>query len=128
MQHIADFQPLTELVLPDIGPVDCRGLILLVGPELTGQDPLHVLPSDFHRIRHYGLLANANRKSNIARARELLHQPTTERPPEHPDALTVIASIRPTFICRHCGAPMLIIETFAGAQHIRGPPRPSGST
>ena len=23
---------------------------------------LHVLPSGFHRIRHYGLLANANRK------------------------------------------------------------------
>ena len=36
---------------------------------------LHVLPSGFHRIRHYGLLANANRKHNIATARELLHQP-----------------------------------------------------
>jgi len=32
---------------------------------------------------------------------------------------------RPTFVCRHCGAPMLIIETFARAQHIRGPPIPS---
>jgi hypothetical protein len=28
---------------------------------------LHVLPGDFHRIRHYGLLANARRKSNLAR-------------------------------------------------------------
>ena len=27
---------------------------------------LHVLPSGFHRIRHYGLLANANRKNEIA--------------------------------------------------------------
>ena len=36
---------------------------------------LHVLPSGFHRIRHYGLLANANRKTHIATARELLHQP-----------------------------------------------------
>jgi hypothetical protein len=27
---------------------------------------LHVLPSGFHRIRHYGLLANANRKHQIA--------------------------------------------------------------
>ena len=32
------------------------------------------------------------------------------------------ASPRPTFVCRHCGAPMLVIETFARAQHIRGPP------
>jgi hypothetical protein len=31
-------------------------------------------------------------------------------------------SVRPTFVCRHCGAPMLVIETFARAQHIRGPP------
>ena len=31
-------------------------------------------------------------------------------------------SHRPTFVCRYCGAPMLVIETFARAQHIRGPP------
>ena len=35
---------------------------------------------------------------------------------------------RPTFVCRHCGAPMLIIETFARAQHIRGPPGSSRCT
>ena len=34
---------------------------------------LHVLPSGFHRIRHYGLLANARRKENIHTARQLLH-------------------------------------------------------
>jgi hypothetical protein len=32
-----------------------------------------VLPSAFHRIRHYGLLANNARKSKLALARELLH-------------------------------------------------------
>src|ERR1039458_2895829 len=30
---------------------------------------LHVLPSRFHRIRHYGLLANARRKKNVETAR-----------------------------------------------------------
>ena len=30
---------------------------------------LHVLPKGFHRIRHYGLFANANRAENIATAR-----------------------------------------------------------
>jgi Putative transposase len=29
---------------------------------------LHVLPKGFHRIRHYGLLASASCKANIARA------------------------------------------------------------
>ncbi len=33
---------------------------------------LHVLPMGFVRIRHYGLLANRNRKHKIARCRELL--------------------------------------------------------
>jgi hypothetical protein len=29
---------------------------------------MHVLPKGFHRIRHYGLFANANRAENIATA------------------------------------------------------------
>jgi hypothetical protein len=33
---------------------------------------LHVLPAGFVKIRHYGLLANRNRKNNIALARILL--------------------------------------------------------
>jgi len=36
---------------------------------------LHVLPKGFHRIRHYGLLASATCKKNIARARELIAMP-----------------------------------------------------
>ena len=83
---------------------------------------LHVLPSGFHRIRHYGLLANANRKPDIATARELLHQPAPAAAADISAVTTGTGSVRPTFVCRHCGAPMLVIETFARAQHIRGPP------
>jgi hypothetical protein len=36
---------------------------------------LHVLPGGFHRIRHYGLLANAGRRENLAKARALLDVP-----------------------------------------------------
>ena len=85
---------------------------------------LHVLPSGFHRIRHYGLLANANRKNQIATARALLHQPMPEVTAELADAHADRRSVRPTFLCRHCGAPMLVIATFARAQHIRAPPAP----
>ena len=83
---------------------------------------LHVLPSGFHRLRHYGLLANANRKNQIATARELLHQPAPEVPAAPSEAHTASAALQPTFVCRHCGAPMLVIATFARAQHIRAPP------
>jgi hypothetical protein len=86
---------------------------------------LHALPSGFHRIRHYGLLANANRKHDIATARALLHQPPPHPPADPGDDSTSNSSVRPTFVCRHCGAPMLLIETFARAQHIRGPPASS---
>ena len=36
---------------------------------------LHVLPKGFHRIRHYGLFANANRAKSIATARALPMSP-----------------------------------------------------
>jgi hypothetical protein len=88
---------------------------------------LHVLPSGFHRIRHYGLLANANRQRDIATARVLLHQPVPTPPSDPGDASAEHAHVRPTFVCRRCGAPMLVIETFTRAQHIRGPPGSSAA-
>jgi hypothetical protein len=93
----------------------------LMTDEFMRRFLLHVLPSGFHRIRHCGLLANANRKTHIATARELLHQPSPVLPANSGVGGTASSCVRPTFVCRHCGAPMLIIETFARAQHIRGP-------
>jgi hypothetical protein len=88
---------------------------------------LHVLPSGFHRIRHYGLLANAGRAQNIATARELLQQPAPAVPTVADQATASDGSVRPTFVCRHCGAPMIILLTFARAHHIRAPPSVRGS-
>ena len=79
---------------------------------------LHVLPGGFHRIRHYGLIANAGRRNNLARARELLHV-VEPAEPQPPDALM---GVQPTFVCPDCGAAMIIIETFAHGQPIRAPP------
>ena len=69
---------------------------------------MHVLPKGFHRIRHYGLLANSNRAANIAKARELLAMPAPAKPvePEHDEPCVLP---RP---CPCCGGRMLIIETF----------------
>ena len=47
----------------------------LAAEEFMRRFLLHVLPGRFHRIRHYGLLANAARKENLAAPRALLHQP-----------------------------------------------------
>jgi hypothetical protein len=88
---------------------------------------LHVLPGGFHRIRHYGLLANAHRKSNLATARTLLHQPAPTVVLHSSEAPTGTGHAQPTFLCRHCGAPMLILETLARVPHIRGPPAAGAS-
>ena len=78
---------------------------------------LHVLPGGFHRIRHYGLLANAGRQRHLARARTLLDAPCLEAT----DAPTETASASP-FVCRCCGAAMTVVEVFRRGQSIRAPP------
>jgi hypothetical protein len=70
---------------------------------------IHVLPSGFHRIRHYGLLANGGCAENIARARELLGVPATQSEPADADADEPPMLAHP---CPCCGGRMIIIETF----------------
>jgi hypothetical protein len=52
---------------------------------------LHVLPSGFHRSRHYGLLANAGRHDNLARVRDLLQVAPANTEPMSADAEAVEA-------------------------------------
>ena len=81
---------------------------------------LHVLPVGFHRIRHYGLLANGCRRASLSLARELLAVP-----PERPcvDANDAdLATVAPTFTCWHCGSALIVLQTFTRGQAIRAPP------
>ena len=84
---------------------------------------LHVLPSGFHRIRHYGLLGNAQRKISLTTARALLQAPAAATD-HHPCARTASSSASnpPTFLCRHCGAPMIILAALPRSPNIRAPP------
>ena len=51
---------------------DPRKTMTLAVDEFIRRFLLHVLPSGFHRIRHYGLFAGPRRAENIARLRELI--------------------------------------------------------
>jgi len=82
---------------------------------------LHVLPSGFHRIRHYGLLANGSRKTGLARVRELLHALPAAAPQAQQSAAEIVPA-KPSFVCLHCGAAMLVLQTFVRGQTIRAPP------
>jgi hypothetical protein len=96
----------------------------LVPEEFMRRFLLHVLPGGFHRIRHYGLLANGSRKADLTMARELLHvapAPAITAGAAEP-ASTAPNAAPPTFVCRHCGHAMLIVQTFARGEPIRAPP------
>jgi hypothetical protein len=88
---------------------------------------LHVLPKGFHRIRHYGLLASAACKANIARTRELIAapEPSIGPPAEHDDAdVTAGAATDHRPPCPCCGGRMIIVETFERGGAPRAPPSP----
>ena len=82
---------------------------------------LHVLPGGFHRIRHYGLLANSNRRDDLALARQLLQ--VTPSPPEAA-ADDGSDSPGPIFVCAHCGHAMVVLQVFLRDCSIRAPPAP----
>ncbi len=87
---------------------------------------LHVLPGGFHRIRHYGLLANGCHKASTALARTLLGRPN-ETPLGADDVDHATVSDKPTFVCAHCGHAMAIVQIFARQTSIRAPPQQSAS-
>jgi hypothetical protein len=85
---------------------------------------LHVLPGGFHRIRHFGLIANAGRRENLAKARELLHVV----PDAEPQSADVpVGTVQPTFVCPDCGAAMIVVEVLMRGQPIRAPPPHRGA-
>jgi hypothetical protein len=83
---------------------------------------IHVLPRGFHRIRHYGWLANTRRRENLANARRLLDAEVIDEPgaPEDED-IEVPAWLR----CRACGARLRVINVLQPRWH-RPAPSPRG--
>ncbi|MBM3553815.1 MAG: IS91 family transposase [Alphaproteobacteria bacterium] len=73
---------------------------------------MHVLPSGFHRIRHYGLFASGVRAHNIARARELLAAPAGPQQNGSVSDSDEAEPASPSHPCPCCGGRMILIETF----------------
>nr|WP_232307574.1 IS91 family transposase [Sphingobium chungbukense] len=94
-------------------------IMTLTADEFIRRFLLHVLPRGFHRIRHYGLLASAARRDNLALARRLLAVPSE---PEVPMPETPLDTCPP---CPCCGGRMIVIETFARWGQPRAPPKPT---
>jgi len=93
----------------------------LSNDEFTRRFLLHTLPSGFHRIRHYGLIANTGCKKNLVKARQLLN--VVEVVPEAKD-LVEDKPIKQelVFVCPECGGPMIIKEILISQLKPRAPP------
>ena len=87
-------------------------LMTLDADEFIRRFLIHVLPDGFHRIRHYGLFANANRAANIALARQLLGVPDPVPSSADSDRADGGHEDEEPNICPCCGGRMVIVETF----------------
>ncbi len=96
-------------------------LMTLAPGEFIRRFLIHVLPTGFHRIRHYGLFANTARAANLAKARALLP------PPPSPIEISAEpeAAPKPANACPCCGGRMILVEIFErGSAPRTAPTRP----
>ncbi|HEU4377291.1 MAG TPA: IS91 family transposase [Hyphomicrobiaceae bacterium] len=87
-------------------------LMTLASGEFIRRFLIHVLPSGFHRIRHYGLFASGKRVENIARARQVLAAPKPQSENAAADAADSNKPQAPSHPCPCCGGRMIVIEIF----------------
>jgi hypothetical protein len=91
------------------------GIMALDSVEFVRRFLMHVLPSGFVRVRHYGLLANRHRREKLARCRELIGMaatPQADTAPSEPDpVLPTVAetTVTPTRVCPRCGAGRMVV-------------------
>lgn len=90
-------------------------IMALSADEFIRRFLLHTLPDGFHRIRHYGFLANARRAEKLALCRKLIDTSSAPPapPPVHDAAITLPG-------CPCCGGPMMFLATLPRLE-----PRPS---
>jgi hypothetical protein len=87
-----------------------RRTMTLEAVEFVRRFLMHVLPSGFVRVRHYGLLANRHRQAKLARCRQLLGM----TPPPGADAGPSPTPgrdepIAPTRACPRCGCGRMVV-------------------
>ena len=84
-------------------------VMMLAADEFIRRFLLHTLPDGFHRIRHYGFLANGGRGDNIALCRKLLdkrHASAGSEPARDPARGDRVLTAKDFAICPECGGSM----------------------
>jgi hypothetical protein len=103
-----------------------RKVMTLTPAEFIRRFLLHVLPTGFMRIRHYGILANRAKREKLAAARTALDAPPAPQPPEPEsvEAFWLRVAALDIHQCPHCKAGRMIVIGSISASRARAPPLP----
>ncbi|MGL4444957.1 MAG: IS91 family transposase [Alsobacter sp.] len=98
-------------------------VMVLDADEFIRRFLLHTLPDGFHRIRHYGFLANGQRGPKLTLCRQLLAArsitgPATAQPPEKTEPKDAIAAFDR---CPCCGGAMVTVALLPRPSPCRPP-------
>jgi hypothetical protein len=94
-----------------------RKVMTLTAEEFIRRFLLHVLPDGFHRVRHYGYLANGHRAAKLALCRQLLAAPATLQSAATVNNLQPSEPVtaQPVHLCPCCGGRMMPIALLPRA-------------
>jgi hypothetical protein len=108
----------------DYANANRRKVMALDPAEFIRRFLLHVLPSAFMRIRHYGLLANRVKRDKLAAARIALgHQPVVQpRQPESLEAFWLRVAGLDVHLCAHCHTGRMVVIAAVLPALARAPP------
>ena len=108
---------------------NARKVLTLEPAEFIRRFLLHVLPSRFMRIRHYGILANRAKRGKLAQARSALDHPnpTEPRQSESVEAFWLRVANLDIHLCPHCKVGRMIVIGPIRVPPARPPPHPPAS-
>ena len=104
---------------------NARKVLALDAPEFIRRFLLHVLPTGFMRIRHYGIIANRTKATKLTHARTALGQPSMPPPPPPESIMAFWLRIVQLNVhqCPYCRVGRMVVIAPLPTPHARAPPR-----
>ena len=104
---------------------NARKVLALQPAQFIRRFLLHILPSGFMRIRHYGLIANRAKRTKLAAVRAALdHPPAAQaQQPESVEAFWLRVAKLDIHQCAHCHTGRMVVIGPIMPALARAPPR-----
>jgi hypothetical protein len=108
----------------DYAHSNARKVLALDAAEFIRRFLLHVLPTGFMRIRHYGIIANRAKATKLTHARTALGQPSMPPPPPESIAAFWLRIVQlNVHQCPYCRVGRMVVIAPLPTPRARAPPR-----